>query len=157
MSAARWRRAMNSAAAGTARSPLPRELRPAMPAATPGSNASADVSRGLRSLVRAIRLRHVIVLAAALLYPAAASPFFTFQIGAQALALGLIALSLTFLGGYGGMVSLAQMTVAGLAGYLVAIFGSSSMPTISLGWPWWLAVTFALALATPFATPIGWP
>jgi ABC-type branched-subunit amino acid transport system permease subunit len=47
-----------------------------------------------------------------------ASPFFTFQIGAQSLALGLIALSLTFLGGYGGMVSLAQMTVAGLAGYL---------------------------------------
>jgi len=156
MSAARWRRAMNSAAAGTARSPLPRELRPAMPAATPGSNASADVSRGLRSLVRAIRLRHVIVLAAALLYPAVASPFFTFQIGAQALALGLIALSLTFLGGYGGMVSLAQMTVAGLAGYLVAIFGSSSMPAISLGWPWWLAVGFAIGLATLFATAIGW-
>ena len=47
------------------------------------------------------------------LYPFVASPFFTYQIGAQSLALGLIALSLTFLGGYGGMVSLAQMTVAG--------------------------------------------
>ena len=31
------------------------------------------------------------------------SPFLTFQIGAQSLALGLIALSLTFLGGYGGI------------------------------------------------------
>jgi len=55
--------------------------------------------------------------------------------------LGLIALSLTFLGGYGGMVSLAQMSVAGMAGYGVAIFGASSTP-ISLGWPWWLAVLF---------------
>ena len=60
----------------------------------------------------------MIVLAAVLLYPFVATPFFTFQIGAQSLALGLIALSLTFLGGYGGMVSLAQMTVAGFAGYM---------------------------------------
>jgi hypothetical protein len=59
-------------------------------------------------------------------YPFVATPFFTFQIGAQSLALGLIALSLTFLGGYGGMVSLAQMTVAGFAAYLLAIFGTSS-------------------------------
>ena len=48
-----------------------------------------------------IRPRHLVVLAAALLYPFIASPFFTYQIGAQSLALGLIALSLTFLGGYG--------------------------------------------------------
>jgi branched-chain amino acid transport system permease protein len=91
-----------------------------------------------------------------LLYPAFASPFFTYQIGAQSLALGLIALSLTFLGGYGGMVSMAQMTVAGFAGYLIAIFGSSSLPAISLGWPWWLALAFALLLATLFASAVGW-
>ena len=73
------------------------------------------------------------------------SPFITFQIGAQTLALGLIALSLTFLGGYGGMVSLAQMTVAGIAGYAVAILGSSSAAEISLNWPWWLVVPCAVA------------
>ena len=50
------------------------------------------------------------------------------QIGAQSLFLGLIALSLTFLAGYGGMVSLAQMTVAGIAGYMIAIFGTSGTP-----------------------------
>ncbi len=98
----------------------------------------------------------MIALAALLLYPVVASPFFTYQIGAQSLALGLIALSLTFLGGYGGMVSLSQMTVAGLAGYLVAIFGSSSVATISLNWPWWLGVGFALVLATEFAAIVGW-
>jgi branched-chain amino acid transport system permease protein len=44
------------------------------------------------------------------------------------------------------MVSLAQMTVAGIAGYCVAILGTSSAPTISLGWPWWVALPFALAI-----------
>ena len=37
----------------------------------------------------------------------------------------MIALSLMFLGGYGGMVSLVQMSVAALAGYMVAILGTS--------------------------------
>ena len=69
---------------------------------------------------------------------------------------GLIALSLTFLGGYGGMVSLAQMTVAGIAGYAVAILGTSSGAEISLGWPWWVAVPFAVLIATVCATLIGW-
>ena len=103
-----------------------------------------------------IRLRHLGVLAAVLLYPFVATPFFTYQIGAQSLALGLIALSLTFLGGYGGMVSLAQMTVASLAGYLVAIFGTSSVAAISLGWPWALAITVALVGGTVFAALVGW-
>src|SRR3982074_2663957 len=103
-----------------------------------------------RAIQNPVRLRHVLALAALLVFPWGASPFVTFQSGAQSLALGLIALSLTFLGGYGGMISLAQMTVAGIAGYMIAIFGSSSLAAISLGWPWWLAVTFAIILATLF-------
>ncbi len=70
--------------------------------------------------------------------------------------LGLIALSLTFLGGYGGMVSLAQMTVAGIAGYAVALLGTSSATDISLGWPWWTAVPVALLVCALAATLIGW-
>jgi branched-chain amino acid transport system permease protein len=97
----------------------------------------------------------VLVLAAALAYPWVATPFFTFQIGAQSLALGLIALSLTFLAGYGGMVSLAQMTVAGIAGYAYAILAASASD-ISLRWPWGLAVVLALVVATVAATLIGW-
>jgi branched-chain amino acid transport system permease protein len=100
----------------------------------------------------------VLVLLALLAFPWLATPFITFQIGAQSLTLGLIALSLTFLGGYGGMISLAQMTVAGIAGYMVAIFGAaaSSDASISLGWPWWLAVPVAIAIATLCAAFIGW-
>ena len=149
MSAAQWRRAMKSPAAGVA--VLPRAAittrstrttsttRPAEPLPAHG-----DLPRWLRVLFRPVRWRHVLVAALVLLYPFFATPFFTFQIGAQSLALGLVALSLTFLGGYGGMVSLAQMTVAGFAAYLVAIIGSSSNAAISLGWPWWLAVIVVL-------------
>jgi branched-chain amino acid transport system permease protein len=40
--------------------------------------------------------------------PLVAPSFWTIQIAAQSLILGTIALSLVFLAGYGGMVSLAQ-------------------------------------------------
>ena len=109
------------------------------------------------AFVAAIRARHVLVLVALVSYPWLASPFFTFQIAGQSLMLGLIALSLMFLAGYGGMVSLSQMTVAGIAGYAVAIFGVSATPEgVVLGWPWWLAVPIAIAVATLAATLIGW-
>src|SRR5512138_2976816 len=155
MSAAQWRRAMNApiGAAGSHAS-VPR---PAMEMPKPAPIVvTADAPRWLQLLRTRVSPRHVIVTLAVLLYPFVATPFFTFQIGAQALGLGLIALSLTFLGGYGGMVSLAQATVAGMAGYMVAIFGSSTMTTISLGWPWWLAVAIAVVIATVFATLVGW-
>jgi branched-chain amino acid transport system permease protein len=35
---------------------------------------------------------------------------------------------------------------------MVAVFGVSGNTNISLGWPWWLAVPMALALATAFGT-----
>ena len=155
MSASQWRRAMNSAATAAAPSSLPRTTR--LREAGDGSRpVDAPGPAPLWSERIGIRPRHLVVLAAALLYPFIASPFFTYQIGAQSLALGLIALSLTFLGGYGGMVSLAQMTVAGFAGYGVAIFGTSSFAAISLGWPWWLACAFSVLAATVFAAAVGW-
>jgi branched-chain amino acid transport system permease protein len=112
-------------------------------------------ARWLRGIGQRVGARHVLVLLAVLAYPWVATPFFTFQIGAQSLALGLIALSLTFLAGYGGMVSLAQMTVAGIAGYAYAIFATSGTD-ISLKWPWALAVVLALLIATVCGTLIGW-
>jgi branched-chain amino acid transport system permease protein len=151
VSAAQWRRAMNS---GDGRYALARgAAAPPVPAPRP-----ADAPRPGAALLAAlgtIRLHHLIVLAALIVYPLVVSPFFTFQIGGQSLALGLIALSLSFLGGQGGMVSLAQRSAAGVAGYMVAIFGTSIDP-ISLQWPWWLAVVMALVIATLFATFVGW-
>ena len=159
MSAAQWRRAMNSAASTALRerTPMPSATRPAaLPrAAEPDPFADSSAPRWLKFLWRTLAPRHVFVLALVLLFPAVASPFITFQVGAQALALGMIALSLTFLGGYGGMVSLAQMTVAGIAGYAGAGLGTSAT-TISLNWPWWVAVPFAVLIATACSALIGW-
>ena len=148
MSAAQWRKAMNSGAGRAAITGRPRGQTP----------VAVAEKKGQTPFWAFVHARHVLVLLALLVFPWIATPFFTFQIGAQSLALGLIALSLTFLGGYGGMISLAQMTVAGLAGYMVAIFGAaaSADASISLGWPWWLAVPVAIAIATLCATFIGW-
>jgi branched-chain amino acid transport system permease protein len=118
--------------------------------------APAGVGTAIADAIRTIGVRHVVVLAAVLIYPWVATPFFAYQIGGQALALGLIALSLTFLGGYGGMVSLAQMSIAGLAGYMVAIFGTSATDGVSLGWPWWLAVLLGIVIAVAAAVFVGW-
>lgn len=127
-------------------------------AATPG--ARERLTRAARPPVRlAIRpswVAHAVLLLVLLAYPFAATPFFTFQIGGQALVLGLLALSLTFLAGYGGMLSLAQMTIAGIAGYAVAIFGVSGTPEISLGWPWPLVVAAAIVIAIICGALIGW-
>lgn len=91
-----------------------------------------------------------------LIMPLFASDFVLFQIFGWAFILGMIALSLVFLGGYGGMVSLAQLTIAGLAGYMVAIFGDSAITEISQGWPWYVAIIIALIIAVLFATAVGW-
>jgi branched-chain amino acid transport system permease protein len=157
MSAAQWRKAMNSGASAQA---WPRQRRaaavPAAPTGEPPAYADQSTPAWLQWIWRRVSARHVFVLALVLVYPWVATPFFTFQIGAQSLALGLIALSLTFLGGYGGMISLAQMTVAGIAGYMVAIFGVSGTAEISLGWPWWVVVPLAVLIATVCGTLIGW-
>jgi branched-chain amino acid transport system permease protein len=84
--------------------------------------------------------------------PLIANGFFLIEIFATTLILGTIALSLMFLAGYGGMVSLMQLTIAGFAGYMCAVLGVSGNPNVSLGWPWWLATPMALALATAFGT-----
>lgn len=93
-----------------------------------------------------------IVAVILLIMPLIASGFFLIEIFASTLILGTIALSLMFLAGYGGMVSLMQLTIAGFSAYMVAVFGISGNANISLGWPWWLAVPMALALATAFGT-----
>lgn len=103
----------------------------------------------LPSWLRGVRWYHAIVAVLLLIYPLIATDFWTVQIGAQSLILGLIGLSLMLLAGYGGMVSLSQLTVAGLAGYLVAIFGNAE-------WPAWLMLVGAVSLATVAAVLIGW-
>jgi branched-chain amino acid transport system permease protein len=151
MSAANWRRAMNSGAGRAAML-----NRGAAAVAVPGPIVPEERNRALTPIFAAVGWRHILGIAMVLAFPWVATPFFTYQIAGQALALGLIALSLTFLAGFGGMISLAQMTVAGIAGYVLGIFGTSAVAEISLKWPWWLVVPLALLIATAAATFIGW-
>jgi branched-chain amino acid transport system permease protein len=60
----------------------------------------------------------VIVLLA--LVPLVFSSYFTGAVASRALYLGLAAAGLTFMAGYGGMVSLAQTALYGIAGFLMA-------------------------------------
>jgi branched-chain amino acid transport system permease protein len=55
------------------------------------------------------------------------------------------------------MVSLSQMTVAGAAGYTLAIVGQAgaTASSVNLGWPWYLAIPIAVATGTLLATLIG--
>ena len=116
------------------------------------------IGRRLFSAARPVFGIHPAIFAVAaflLFYPSFASGFFVFQIGAYSLILGTIALSLMMLAGYGGMVSLAQLTVAGLAGYLTAILGTNSVQVMGLGWPWWLTLIAAVSGAAFFSAFIG--
>lgn len=99
---------------------------------------------------------HFLLAVALLVYPAVASDFFLTQIGGYSLVLGMLALSLMMLAGYGGMVSLAQITVAGVAGYAVAIFGENGANVLGFGWPWWIVVPWAVLLASIASALIGW-
>ncbi|HRJ68758.1 MAG TPA: branched-chain amino acid ABC transporter permease [Beijerinckiaceae bacterium] len=96
-----------------------------------------------------------IVGLALLLLPLVANNFWLFQVMGWSFILGMIGLSLMFLAGYGGMVSLLQMSIAGMAGYMVAILGQSGTATVSLGLAWWIVLPTALLIAALFATIAG--
>lgn len=115
--------------------------------AAPHAPAWWDVSR--------IPAQYWIVGFVLLVMPLIAGDFILVQILGWSFILGMIALSLMFLAGYGNMVSLVQMTVAGVAAYSVAIFGTSAVDTISLGWPWWVAAPLAIVIAVLFGTFAG--
>lgn len=92
--------------------------------------------------------------------PLVANTFWLFQVMGWTFILGMVAISLMFLAGYGGMVSLLQMTVAGVAGYAVAFLGSSGATTasgvpLSLGLAWWIVLPAAFMIAGIFATVCG--
>jgi branched-chain amino acid transport system permease protein len=120
-----------------------------------GQNATA--AQGSVLLQRSISEHSPSLLLLLLLVflPAIATDFVLDQIVGWTLILGMIALSLMFLAGYGGMVSLAQMTVAGVAGYMITVLGTSSLPSISLFWPWWVAAPLAILIAVAFGTLAG--
>jgi branched-chain amino acid transport system permease protein len=74
----------------------------------------------------------------------------------DALILGIAAASLIFLSAYGGMVSLAQVSLYGVAGFVVGnLTTNGNTKGLNLGWnPWW-GVVVGVAIATVLALLFG--
>lgn len=87
-------------------------------------------------------LAALLVPVALVLYPLLVPRFWILSIASQAIILGIVALSLVFMAGQGGMVSLAQAALAGLAAYMTAIL------TLRLGLPALPAGLIAVLIAT---------
>ena len=94
------------------------------------------------------------VIVGSLLAPLVFDEFFVSQILTKTLWLGLAAASLIFLSAYGGMVSLAQVGVYGIAGMayanLVLADGGSAA-----AWNPWVAAVAALLIATAVGLGFG--
>ena len=104
--------------------------------------------------MRAAYLAWAALIAVLLVYPFLVNSFWLVQVGGRTLGFGTIALSLVFLTAYTGMLSLAQMTVAGIAGYAIAYF---TAPTAGVGvlLPWPVALFIALSAAGIAGLAIG--
>ncbi len=92
----------------------------------------------------------IVVLAVLLVAPAFASDFVLRQIGVQTFFLAILAMSLVFLAGYGGMVSLAQIALYGVGSYTYAyVVVSNGLPVgvgilAALIMPMLIGIVFAL-------------
>jgi branched-chain amino acid transport system permease protein len=91
------------------------------------------------------------------IFPLVTSGFFTSTVGVRALWLGIAAASISFLAGYGGMVSLAQTALYGLAGFAMANLvasegGAQHVRLFGLGlgdnWSPWAGAVAGVVLAT---------
>ncbi len=82
--------------------------------------------------------------------------FWTANLLTQTLILGVVAASLIFLSAYGGMVSLAQVSIYGIAGFALGnLTTNGNTKGLNLGWnPWW-GVVLGLAIATVLALLFG--
>jgi branched-chain amino acid transport system permease protein len=79
------------------------------------------------------------------------------EILTQALWLGIAAVSLTFLSRYGGMISLAQVAIYGIAGFTMAnvVHTVNSEGGLNLGWNPWVGALVGIAVAVIIAFLFG--
>jgi branched-chain amino acid transport system permease protein len=97
----------------------------------------------------------IVVSAFLILLPLFGTDFFIDFVMTRTLMLGLAASTIVFLSAYGGMDSLAQWLIFGIAGFVVGNVVAESGRGLKLGWEPWLAVPIALAIATMIALVLG--
>src|SRR5580765_4785521 len=97
----------------------------------------------------------LVALVLALTAPLYVSSYWVGTLLTQMLFLGIVAASLIFLSAYGGMVSLAQVSIYGIAGFVVGnATTNGNTKGLNLGWnPWWgvvVGVVIAVGMALLF-------
>jgi branched-chain amino acid transport system permease protein len=102
------------------------------------------------------RVVGVAALVLAVLAPLYLSSYWVGTLLTQMLFLGIVAASLIFLSAYGGMVSLGQVAIYGIAGFVVGnVTTNGNTKGLNLGWnPWW-GVVLGLAIAVAAALLFG--
>lgn len=95
-----------------------------------------------------------VVAAVALLAPLIFSDFFFGVLLSKALWLGLVAMSLIFLSSYGGMVSLAQIGIFGIAGVVMANLAAAE-GGLEVAIDPWLATLIGIVVAVAVALIFG--
>jgi branched-chain amino acid transport system permease protein len=74
----------------------------------------------------------------------------------QVFLLGVAAASLIFLSAYGGMVSLTQVALYGVAGFVLGnVVTTGNSKGLNLGWDPWVGVLLGIAIATALAVVFG--
>ena len=98
----------------------------------------------------------VIILVLLITLPTFGSQFFVEFVMTRSLILGLAASTLIFLSAYGGMVSLAQLLMYGVAGFVIGnCVAEAGSKGLKLGLNPWVAVVAALVITTIVAFVLG--
>lgn len=116
----------------------------------------AAAGAGLRSLLRLDRLPLGVVIFVLLTGPVWFTRFTLNGIVTRSLILGLLAATMAFLYNYCGVLSLAQVGVFGVAGFMFGNFVTQGETKgLNLGWEPWLGLLVAVVLATAVAAVFG--
>ena len=115
------------------------------------------VDRSKRLAERIVGLGVLVVVALA---PTFVSDFWVDGILIQTFVLGTVAASMIFLSAYGGMISLSQLALMGISGYLLGNMVTQRVPGgetkgLTLGWDPTLSIFLAILVATIIGLILG--
>ena len=114
------------------------------------------MSAALNSRLTPDRALGGLLVALALLAPLIFSEYWVATLLTQTMFLGIVAASLIFLSAYGGMVSLAQVAIYGIAGFALGnLTTTGNTKGMNLGWDPVLGIVVAIAIAVVLALVFG--
>lgn len=109
----------------------------------------------MRGLLTGRNLAVVIGFGILYVLPFFGSDFFVDFVLTRTLMLGLAASTIVFLSAYGGMDSLAQWLIFGIAGFAYGNMVAESGRGLALGWNPWLAIPIAIIICTLTSLLLG--